>query len=175
MMHVEDVFSRIKDEKPVTLGDVRKVPFVPESSTLNQVLEAMRNERTQLCVVLDEFGGTEGIITLSDLFHEVAGKIPEEGTSQQGEIHFDKDGRLMVAGTARLDEVGETLKLALEHEEVDTVSGLVLSLLDHLPVTGDKVGYGSLIFEVLEMDGRGVKWCSVTRYGTQSEGADSGG
>jgi CBS domain containing-hemolysin-like protein len=159
------------DGRPVSQADVRKAPFVAESASLNQVLEAMRKEKTQLCVVLDEYGGTEGIITLTDLFHEVAGKFPE-GAVHQGEIYYDREGRLRVAGTARLEEVGETLKIPLRHEEVDTVSGLVLSLQGTSPNVGDRVQYQDLSFEVQELEGRGVKWCVVTRDSKPNPGRE---
>lgn len=82
---------------------------------------------------------------------------------RKGEIFYDREGRLRVAGTARLEEVGETLKIPLRHEEVDTVSGLVLSLLGSAPQVGDCVEYQDLSFEVQEVEGRGVRWCVVTR------------
>jgi CBS domain containing-hemolysin-like protein len=174
MMHVQDLLARIVDGRPVSMADIRPVPYLPESATLNAVLEAMRKGKTQLCVVLDEYGGTEGIITLTDLFHEVAGKIPE-GAVQKGEIHYDRDGVLMVAGTVRVEEVGETLKLRLRHEEVDTVSGLVLTLLGAPPQPGDRVDFQGLTFEVMDVEGRGVKWCAVTRNTRSEQGKPSDG
>ncbi|MDQ3002930.1 MAG: hemolysin family protein [Fibrobacterota bacterium] len=162
MMHIRDIFGRIQDGKPVVEADIRSVPFVPESASLNQVLDAMRRDKTQLCVILDEFGGTEGIITLSDLFKEVVGKIPEGGL-QVGEIIEDEEGRMLAAGTVRLEELGQRLNLSLEHEEVDTVSGLVLALLGRPPHLGDTIEFHGLRFRVTSTDGRGVRWCLVAK------------
>ncbi|MDB5106180.1 MAG: hypothetical protein JWP91_3869 [Fibrobacteres bacterium] len=162
MLHVQDIFALIRAGRTVDEAVIRKVPFVPESASLNQVLEAMRKESTQLCVILDEFGGTEGIITLSDLFKEVIGKVPE-GVLQVGEIIRDGQGRFLVAGTARLEELGEWAELELDHEEVDTVSGLVLDLLGRPPLVNDRVEYGGMAFRVTSTDGLGVRWCEATR------------
>jgi CBS domain containing-hemolysin-like protein len=162
MMHIRDIFARIQDGKPVVEAEIRAVPFVPESASLNQVLAAMRRDKTQLCVILDEFGGTEGIITLSDLFKEVVGKIPEGGL-QVGEIIQDEEGRMLAAGTVRLEELGQRLDMPLDHEEVDTVSGLVLAMLGRPPHLGDTVEFGGLRFRVTSTDGRGVRWCLVSR------------
>jgi CBS domain containing-hemolysin-like protein len=162
MMHVQDVFNRIDSGKPVAEVDIRNVPFVPESASLNQVLAAMRDSGTQICVILDEFGGTEGIITLSDLFREVIGKVPE-GDLEVAEIIEDGKGGALAAGTARLEELGQKLGVRLEHEEVDTVSGLVLDLLGRPPVPGDTVRYQGLDFRVTSTDGHGVRWSKVDR------------
>ena len=84
-----------------------------------------------MAVVLDEHGGTAGVITLEDLFEEVAGEIPE-GT-ERPQLYRDAAGLLHAAGTVRIEEVGEALGIVLEHEEVDSVSGLVMTLLGRSP------------------------------------------
>jgi CBS domain containing-hemolysin-like protein len=89
-----------------------------------------------MAVVMDEYGGTAGIITIEDLFDEVVGEI-DEGRPKTPETYRDSLGRLHVSGTIRLDEIGEQLGVALEHEEVFTVSGLILMLLEREPRVGD--------------------------------------
>jgi CBS domain containing-hemolysin-like protein len=113
-------------------------------------------------VILDEFGGTEGIITLGDLFREVVGKVPE-GAFEVGEIIEDGQGRILAAGTVRLAELGERTGIRLEHPEVDTVSGLVLDLVGGPPKPNDKVSYGGLDFRVTSTEGKGVRWCEVRK------------
>ena len=147
--------------KSLKENGIRQVPYVPETAELDTVLAAMRRAHVQMAVVMDEYGGTAGIITLGELFAEVVGKI-EEDITQPPEISRDATGRLRVAGTVRLNEVGDALGLTLEHEEVDTVSGLVLMLLDRPPTVGDAVTYDGLHFEVIAVEGHGVGACLVS-------------
>ena len=114
-----------------------------------------------MAVVIDEHGGTAGVVTLEDLFEEVVGEI-EEGPGTAGRSYRDREGRLRVPGTMRIDEVGQEFDLELEHEEVDSVSGLVLMLLGRPPVVGDSVRFGRLLFEVTAVKGHGVEECAVS-------------
>ena len=162
MVHVKDLLRRLLAAEPLRLDEVGSVPFVPETATLDVVLDVMRRRRSEMVIALDEHGGTAGLLTTEDLSEEVVGEI-EEGRPATPPVWTDGDGRVRAAGTARLDEVGERFGLALNHPEVDTVSGLVLALLDRPPRSGDAVAYSGLRFEVSEILGRGVRECVVTR------------
>jgi CBS domain containing-hemolysin-like protein len=106
--------------------------------------------------VIDEHGGTAGVVTLQDLFEEVVGDL-EEGPAAGQQVYRDRYGRLRVPGTMRLDEVGQYFDLDLEHEDVDRVSGLILTLLGRPPVVGDCVKWERLQFEVTAVKGHGVE------------------
>lgn len=161
VIHIKDILRLTLAGKTLAENGIRRVPYVPETAELDTVLATMRRDHVQMVVVMDEHGGTAGIITLEDLFEEVVGDI-EEGTSQLPDISRDADGQLRVVGTVRLDEVGKAFGVTLEHEEVDTVSGLVLMLLERPPEVGDVVSYDHVRFEVLVVEGHGVGACLVT-------------
>lgn len=154
MLHVKDVLRRLDEGGMITASAVRAVPFVPETATTEEVLTAMRRTRSQLAVVLDEYGGTAGIVTVEDLFEEVVGEI--SGADEVPPEHRDALGRLHLAGTVRLEDAADALGVTLEHEEVSTIGGLVLSLLGRAPVVGDVVSYDGVRLEVLEVEGHGV-------------------
>ena len=135
--------------------------MVPETAPLDAVLASMRRDRTQMVVVIDEHGGTAGVVTLQDLFEEVVGDI-EEGPGAAAQVYRDPTGRLRVPGTMRVNEVGQEFDLDVEHEEVDSVSGLVLTLLGRPPIVGDSVRYGRLQFDVTAVKGHGVEECAVS-------------
>ena len=170
-IHIKDVLRRTRQGRSVAQSDIHPVPFIPETSTLDKVLAAMRQWRTQMAIVMDEHGGTAGLVTIEDLFEEVVGDIDEAITGQP-DLFRDADGNLRAAGTVRVDEVGEELELELEHEDVDTVSGLVLALLDRPPVLGDVVTYEEVRFEVLAVAGHGVAECKISLIDPEAQSPD---
>jgi CBS domain containing-hemolysin-like protein len=158
--HIKDLLRLLLNGQSVTAGGARQAPVVPETSPLDAVLATMRRERAQLALVIDEHGGTSGIVTLEDLFEEVIGEI-DEGPGHVGPRR-DSYGRLRVPGTMRLDELGQLFDLELTHEDVDSVSGLVLTLLGRPPRVGDTVLYDRLQLDVTAVKGHGVDEAAVT-------------
>jgi len=161
MYHIKDLLRLLLSNQKVSALGVRQVPVVPETTLLDTVLATMRRERAQLAIVIDEHGGTAGIVTLEDLFEEVVGEI-DEGPGASAAPRRDAHGRLRVPGTIRLDELGQFFDLDLAHEEVDSVSGLVLTLLGRPPRVGDSVRYDRLQFEVTAVKGHGVEEAAVS-------------
>jgi len=171
VLHVRDVLRRIQEGTGTTASLARPVPYVPETASVDQVLAAMRGARSQFAVVMDEHGGTAGIITLEDLFEEVVGEIAER-PDEVPEIMSAGEGRVRADGAARIEHVGEALGLVLEHEEVDTVSGLVLALLGRPPRVGDAVVFDRVRFEVTSVRGHGVGSVLATDLGPEEEAKD---
>jgi CBS domain containing-hemolysin-like protein len=161
MIHIKDLLRVLLRRETLTTVHARPLPLVPETAQLDAVLATMRGERTQMVVVIDEHGGTSGIVTLEDLFEEVIGEIAE-GSTGGPQVYRDEDGRLRVQGTMRVDELGQEFDLELEHEEVDSVSGLILTLLGRSPQAGDVVRYDRLVIEVTAVQGHGVAECAVS-------------
>jgi len=156
MLHVKDLLRRLLLDERVTATDVRRLPVVPETATLDAVLATMERAHAHLALVIDEHGGTAGLISLEDLFEEVVGEI-DEGTPAAPPLSPRADGSVLAAGTVRLDELGQHFHLDLEHEDVESVSGLVLARLGRPPVVGDVVRYDRIELEVLAISGRGVR------------------
>jgi magnesium and cobalt exporter, CNNM family len=155
----------------VTAAGARSAPVVPETALLDTVLATMRRERAQFAVVIDEHGGTSGVVTLEDLFEEVVGEIDDSPERRSGPRR-DSSGRLRVPGTMRLDELGQLFDLELTHEDVDSVSGLILTVLGRPPRVGDSIAYGRLELDVTATKGRGVDEAAVTLHGSGDAEAD---
>jgi CBS domain containing-hemolysin-like protein len=158
--HIKDLLRLLLNAQTVTAAGARQSPVVPETAPLDTVLATMRRERAQLALVIDEHGGTSGVVTLEDLFEEVVGEI-EEGPGRTGPRR-DSYGRLRVPGTMRLDELGQLFDLELSHDDVDSVSGLVLTMLGRPPRLGDSVRYDRLQIDVTAVKGHGVDEAAVT-------------
>src|SRR5262249_21146934 len=140
-VHVKDLLRQLVNNTELTGADVRPMPVVPETAALDDVLTTIQRGNAHMAIVIDEHGGTAGLISLEDLFEEVVGEL-EEGATRPSAIVPLADGSVRVPGTLRLDELGQYFDLTLEHPEVDSVSGLVLTLLGRPPLIADVVEYG---------------------------------
>ena len=160
-LHIKEVLRHLISNQPVTARDARALPYVPGPTPVDEVLAAMRRFRAQMAVVMDQHGGTAGLVTMEDLFEEVIGDI-EEGRGRAA-ILPEADGSVRVRGTVRLDEVAKSLDWPLEHPKVTTISGLVLLLLGRPALRGDIVTWNHIRVEVTKVAGRGVAEALLTR------------
>ena len=160
-LHIKEVLRHLISNQPVTARDARALPYVPGPTPVDEVLAAMRRYRAQMAVVMDQHGGTAGLVTMEDLFEEVIGDI-EEGRGRAAIVR-ESDGNVRVRGTVRLDEVAKALDWPLEHPKVTTVSGLVLLLLGRPAHLGDVVTWNQVRVEVTKVAGRGVAEALLTR------------
>jgi CBS domain containing-hemolysin-like protein len=159
-LHIKDLLRLLVANRAVTERDPRPLPYVPGPAPLDEVLAAMRRHRSQMAVVMDQHGGTAGLITIEDLFEEVVGEI-EEGRGRMPIVR-DAAGRLHVRGTVRLEELTAPLGHSIENPKVTTVSGLVLTMLGRPAVVGDVVTCRDVRIEVTAVAGRGVQDAVIT-------------
>jgi CBS domain containing-hemolysin-like protein len=169
--HIKDLLRLLLNGQAVTAAGARPAPVVPETALLDTVLATMRRERAQFAVVIDEHGGTSGVVTLEDLFEEVVGEIDDSPERRSGPQR-DGAGRLRVPGTMRLDDLGQAFDLDLTHTEVDSVSGLILTVLGRPPKVGDSVRYDRLELEVTAVKGHGVEEAAVSLRGSGDGAGD---
>ncbi|MBO9696333.1 MAG: HlyC/CorC family transporter [Sphingopyxis sp.] len=162
MIHVKDVFAVLAEDRPAPplLDLIRQPLYVPQSMGVLDLLAEMRAKRTHLAIVIDEYSGTEGLLTIEDLVEEIVGEIEDE--------HDDEPEPLIVAGDsgcwdadarAELDDVGEAIdpRLAEVEEDVDTLGGLAAVLAGHVPGVGEILVHPSgWRIEVTEADERRV-------------------
>lgn len=164
MLHVKDLLRRLILNEHIGPSDVRTIPVVPETASLDSVLSTMQRAHAHMAVVIDEHGGTAGVLSLEDLAEEVVGEI-DEGVPQAPNIVRTSETTATVVGTLRLDELGQAFEVELEHDEVDSVSGLVMALVDRPPVVGDMVEYGQFRFIVTATSGHGAREVQVEFLG----------
>ena len=160
-VHIKALLRHFIAGRSVTARDARPVPHVPVTTSIDDVVAAMRRHRAQMAVVMDEYGGTAGLVTIEDLFEEVVGEI-EEGR-ERAPIVRDSDGHLIVRGTVRLKDAGRALGVTLEHPQVQSVSGLVLKELGRPAAVGDVVVWSGVRIEVRTVAGLGVADAALSR------------
>lgn len=135
---------------------MRRVVPVPETMHLDRALREMQRQKMPLFLVVDEFGGTAGLVTMEDILEEVVGELHDEFDRGTPFIRPQDDGSFLVDGLTPLDEIRERLALALEGEPYDTVGGLVFGRLGRVGRVGDHVDVEGMRFEVSAMDGRRI-------------------
>lgn len=161
LLHVKDL-ARYR-LKPDTLFDLhafarlRPVPYVPDTVTLDAMLVRFRQERISLAIVVDEFGGTAGLLTLEDLVEEVVGEIQDEFDEETAPFEQVDAHTLRVQGSLLLDELNQHFDLDLNHPEVNTVGGLIMTELGRIPEAGDEVDVEGIRFSVEEVEGMAVQ------------------
>jgi putative hemolysin len=140
--------------------------FVPETMPLDRLLELFQKEKNQLAIVLDEYGGTEGLVTMEDVLEELVGEIHDEHRREEATPFVKReDGSWLVDGGAGVEDLVQTFGLKLDAlpRDYSTVSGLVLAELERIPNAGDIVRWQGLVIEVVDMDGRRIDKLLVRR------------
>jgi putative hemolysin len=137
--------------------------FVPESKRVAELLREMQTEKFHMAIVIDEHGGTAGLVTMEDLLEEIVGEITDEYDVDEPQIEQLPDGGLRVPGRTSIDEVNELLDAELPQEEWDTVGGLVLDALGHVPEEGECARLDGLEFCAERVQGRRIVQVRITR------------
>ncbi|HXV87350.1 MAG TPA: hemolysin family protein [Gemmatimonadales bacterium] len=143
---------------------VRPVQFVPETKTLDAQLRDFRRAPGDLAIVVDEFGGTSGLVTREDVLEEVVGEIHDEyDTDEEPAVERDADGRFLVDGRLTLEALSAALGAPVEHPDVSTVGGLVYSELGHVPAVGEALTVGEYRVVVEQVHRRRIRRVSFER------------
>ncbi|MGD0557615.1 MAG: hemolysin family protein [Streptosporangiaceae bacterium] len=173
-VHVRDLYGpRADAERDLPVRDIaRAVKFLPISKTVLAALSEMRRERAHLAIVVDEYGGTAGIVTLEDLVEELVGDIRDEYDVGEPQPTKLRGGVMEVDGLLNLDEFAEQTGIQLPEGPYETVAGYVLAALGELPEVGDSVQVPGYTITVTELDGRRISRVRVTPLEQQPEVTD---
>ena len=163
-VHLRDLF-RLHSQGHENLEEIlREVSYVPETLPIEAVWSKLRQMREYVAIVLDEYGGTAGLITFEDLIEEVVGEVQDEFDDELALISADNGGRLRLRADLLVTDVNEYLDLNLPEGEADTLGGLILSKLDRVPAAGDEVTIGTpgISIRVEAMEALGVSEVSLS-------------
>jgi CBS domain containing-hemolysin-like protein len=141
---------------------MRPPTFVPETKRIDDLLREMQKGRNQLAVVVDEYGGATGIVTLEDIVEEIVGEIQDEHDRTPASVERLPDGSFWVAARTHIDELNEGLDWTLPKHDYETVAGLVLATLHRIPRTGEEFQIPGYTITVLEADSRRVAAVKIT-------------
>lgn len=159
IIHVSDVLRALADgQNDVALESLMREPeFVAENMAVDDLLHLMRAKSLQMVIVVDEYGGVEGIVTLEDVLEEIVGEIDDEfGEKEDDELVAVGDGSWLASATMPVAEVATAMGVELDYGDVNTIGGYVYTLLGRMPMVGDTVNAATLSIEVTQVWGRRI-------------------
>jgi putative hemolysin len=161
-----DLFKYLREgENDVPLSDaVREAYFVPESKKVDELLRELQKSRVQMAIVVDEYGGTAGLVTIEDILEEIVGEIQDEFDAEEDPIETISDNEAVFNALVNMDDVNDWLDMDLEAEDVDTLGGYVYSQLGKMPISGDAFDVDNVSFSVVSTVGRRIKKVRVIKH-----------
>jgi len=167
MLYVKDLVSVSQGEDGMGIESLMREPyFVPEGKKIDDLLKEFQLEKKHMAIVVDEYGGTSGIITLEDILEEIVGEIHDEFDHEAPLVRKAGEGMYIVEGRTSLDDLGEVLGAELESEAVDTLGGLLFNLLGRVPEEGEEIEYEGMSFRIDKLDGQRIAEVVVTVAGS---------
>lgn len=157
VIHARDIIEAGKqDESPAMTGMLRPCLRALELEQISSLLSEMREHSCHIAIVLDEYGGTAGLVTLSDLLREIVGEIGEDGKEEEGECQALADGSYLVQARMHIEELSEALNMQLPEGDYDTVGGWITTHLGRIPLSGETIDLGGLHIQIMEADPRRI-------------------
>jgi magnesium and cobalt transporter len=157
VVHAKDVLRALREAPTGTVKDIVRQPlFVPGTREVEDVLADMKRLKTHLAVVLDEYGGTAGLVTMEDLLEEIVGEIYDEHDPVRIVTKVTDDGSATVDGSMPIGDFNDRFSATLDDADYTTLGGFLFGQLGRLPKTGDQVNVDRFVFEIAEMAGRRV-------------------
>jgi CBS domain containing-hemolysin-like protein len=171
VLYAKDLLKKVHEgDEEVKLTSLGRAPmFVPEQKKVAELLREMQHERNHMAIVVDEYGGTAGLVTIEDLIEEIVGEIVDEYDVEEPLVEPIDDDTIRVDAKMPIDEINELLTVDLPHDEWDTVGGLVFGLTGRVPVQGETVTYDSLRFKTERVTGRRIQKVLISRIVGTSE------
>jgi putative hemolysin len=167
ILSVKDVLmalakNTIDNESPID-DLIRPAYFTPETKPINELFAEMRDKNYRMAVVVDEYGGTAGIVSLSRLVEEIVGPVGDELAAAEKEYEIINEYTFQIDGSMRIDEVNQEMNLELPEGDYETVAGFVLHLLGHIPRTGEQLRYKGLKLVITKMRGMKIEEILLTK------------
>jgi putative hemolysin len=164
IVHIKDIFDAVLRHETVPLRDVaRPAMFIPETKKVSELLKEFQTEHLQVAVVLDEFGGTAGLITIEDVVEEIVGEISDEHEDEENSIVKTGEGVWIVSGLVKVDTLEELLDVELHGDDYETVAGLIFTTLGRVPRVGEWIEKNGIRFEVDRADRKRIYKVRVSR------------
>ena len=166
IVYAKDLLSLLENKNLIILEDIiRPAYFVPDTKKISQIMKDFQSKKNQIAIVLDEFGGFEGIVTMEDILEEIVGEIHDEYDEETKQFEISSTGALVVDGMLNVSDFNEkfgSYELP-EHEDYDTVGGFVIKCAGKIPDVNEKINYENVTFTILKKDERRISLIKVEK------------
>ena len=153
ILHMKDLFMLDDPKQNFNINQLMREPlYTFEYKHISELFEEMQKKRVSIAIVLDEYGGTAGLVTMEDLVEEIVGDLQDEHDNQELEIEHIKDNEYLVDGSARIELVNELIGSHIESEDFDSIGGFVIGELGKIPLKGERIQYGNIELIVESLD-----------------------
>jgi len=165
LLYAKDLLPYLRDGRTdVPLDHIlREAYFIPETKRASDLLTELQQRRVHIAIVVDEYGGMAGLVTIEDLLEEIVGEIQDEYDTEEPFIEFVDDGEYVFDARLDLDDLNRLMDVELPTEDSDTLGGFIYSEMGRVPAVGSQVTYGDLVFSVESVSGRRIKKVRVQR------------
>jgi putative hemolysin len=168
VVHAKEVMKYLakKDGAQPTLQEImRPAYFVPESKKVHELLAEMRKDQISIAIVVDEYGGTAGLVTIEDVLEEIVGEIRDEFDKEEQPVQLVTEDEVIVDARVAIDDLSEMFDIQLKKNDFDSIGGLIINELGRIPSVGDNVRVNGISLKVLSVAGRRIKKVRVTKLG----------
>lgn len=163
-IHIKDLFKLKFEGNENIEGIIREIKFVPESLSISELFKNFKKEKSQMAIIIDEFGGTSGLVTTEDILEEIVGEIQDEFDDDgEEDIRETENGSYVVDGKVLLGDINELLDTDIEDENIDTIGGWIYSQLKSYPKTKEKISYKQYEFIILKCDRKRINQVLVKK------------
>ncbi|MEW5801824.1 MAG: hemolysin family protein [bacterium] len=173
VLYVKDLIRLLHPNKEnFRVSDIMRPPFfIPETKRISELLREFQHKKVHLAIVVDEYGGTAGLVTIEDLLEELVGEIEDEyDTTTEKMLVVDEQNKQAVSADGRLeiDELEEYFQIPLKEDDYETVGGLIFTLLERIPYQGEQITFKGLQFTVEKVDARRIRRVKIARLNGNS-------
>lgn len=163
VIYTKDLIGMLEHRDLIILQDViRPAYLVPESKKISVLLKELQKNRQHMAIVIDEFGGTEGIVTIEDIVEEIVGEIRDEYDDEQSDVETSSDGSVLVNGGMSVGDFNERFKTTVpEHSQYDTISGFIHTQTERIPELNEEIRYENVCFIVVKKNERRIRQLKI--------------
>ncbi|MHC1684470.1 MAG: hemolysin family protein [Clostridiaceae bacterium] len=172
-VHIKDLYKQKIQGNNTISNIVREIKYVPESLSISELFKVFQKEKAQMAIIIDEYGGTSGLITVEDILEEIVGEIQDEFDEEFDEVRKTDEGNYIIDGKVLIEDVSELVDIKIETENIDTIGGWIYSQLKSYPQINEKIIYKGYEFIIIKCDRRRISKILIKKHIKQKNRSDN--